>query len=69
METAFLYSLYVKFLCSHPPLEKAFCQAGEADIQDYVSAQNVIAWIFLHTYYYYGEADVRTDRPCSAAFV
>ena len=50
--------------------EKAFCHAVEADIQDYASAQNIFTGIFLHTtYYYYGEADVRADRLCSAAFV
>ena len=49
--------------------EKAFCQAGEVDIQDYVPAQNVFNGIFLHATYYYGEADICTGRPLSAAFV
>ena len=50
---------------------KSFCQVSEADIQNYVPAQNVITGIFLHTtsYYYYGEVEVRTNGPCSAAFV
>ena len=48
----------------------AFCQADEADIQDYAPAQNMFTGIFLHTtYYYYGEVEVRTNGPCSAAFV
>ena len=41
------------------------CQAGKGVIQDYASAQNVFTKIFLHTtycYYYYSEADVRTDK-------
>ena len=43
--------------------EKAFCQAREADIQDYAPVQNVITAIFLHiSYYYYcGKTDVSTD--------
>ena len=53
--------------------DKAFCYVGEADIQDYVPAQNVFPGIFLYSTYYYfydcGEAEVRTDVPCSAAFV
>ena len=50
--------------------ERAFCQAGDADIQDYAPGQNVFTGIFLDaTYYYYGEADVCTDEPCSAVFV
>ena len=50
--------------------EKDFCQAGEADIQDYVPAQSVFTGIFLHTTYdYYCEVDFRTDGACSVAFV
>ena len=48
--------------------EKAFFQAGKADIQDYVPVQNVFTTIFLHTTYYYGKVDVCTDGLCSAAF-
>ena len=32
--------------------EKAFCQAGKANIQDYTPVQNTLAVIFLHTDYY-----------------
>ena len=49
---------------------KALCQAGAANILDHSPSQNVFTESYLHTtyYYYYGEADVRTDVPCSAAF-
>ena len=51
-------------------LAKALCQADEADIQDHAAAQNIFTGSFLHTnYYYYGEANVRTDTPYSAAFM
>ena len=43
--------------------ENGFCQAGEADIQDYTHVQNVFTGIFVHPnyYYYHGAADGRTD--------
>ena len=41
----FILVLCDVFVCS-PPFEQAFSQAGEADIQDYVHAQNVIAGFF-----------------------
>ena len=40
--------------------DKAFCQAGEANLQDYAPAQNVFLFL-LTTYYYFCEVDVRTD--------
>ena len=45
----FLYLLYVTFFVSLQRFEKAFYQAGEADIHDYAHAHNVFTGIFLHT--------------------
>ena len=39
----------------------SFCQAGEADIQDYAPVQNIFSGSFLHiTYYYYGKTNANT---------
>ena len=58
-DCTFILAICDLLVCSRH-LEKAFCQAGE--------------WLCTHTenfhtnYYYYGEADVCTAGPCSAAF-
>ena len=41
------------FLFARGALKRLFCQAGEADIQNYASAQDVFPGNFLHTTYYY----------------
>ena len=40
-------------LLSFNALSKTFCLAGEGDIQDHTSAQNILAGILLHTTHYY----------------
>ena len=45
------------YFCSRRFVE-AYCQSGEANIQDYAHALNILTEIFLHTNYYADNADV-----------
>ena len=46
---------------------KGLLNAGDADIQDYVPAQNVFTRIFLRVInHYHVERNTHTDAPCSA---
>ena len=52
-------------LCAYEneALQRRFCHAGEADLQEY--ARNIYTGIFVQTLsYYYCERDAHTDAPC-----
>ena len=51
-ETAFLYSLYVMFLCTHGVLKRLFVRLVKP-IYKTEPAQNIFTWIFLNTTHYY----------------
>ena len=63
-------SLSVMLLCTYGALQKAFCQVGEADVQECTPVQHIFTGIFLHIIYcdYSGGGDTHADTLCSAAF-
>ena len=39
-------------LCAYDTLQRPFCHADEAGIQEYAPEQNILARVFQHTIYY-----------------
>ena len=53
-------------LCAYGALQRRFCFAGEADLQDYAPAQKFVTEIFLHTII--TARGAQADAPCSRLF-